>query len=275
MEPINAAFDETRRRLFDAYGAKDEKGALIHMIEDGERRRAGDPPAAARKVEAGAAQPSADVLTRPALKSWLVPMAASILGPSEIAYHAESLALYPLFDLPAPVLLPRTHAILIGPGERRAAEALGVAPEDIFGGVPEPAAAPAPPEVEKLGAIGRQTEEALSTLDSGLKDLDASLTGALETTRRKVAYQIEQLVERVKKAADRRQDSTTGRHRRLETMLLPQGGGADRLYPPLVTLLAHGRPALPAIRSAARGSVEGAVIVELGVDAPARAAHAR
>jgi bacillithiol biosynthesis cysteine-adding enzyme BshC len=245
------------------------------VIEEGERRRAGVPAESAQKVESGAAQPSADVLTRPALKSWLLPMAASILGPSEIAYHAESLALYPLFGLPAPVLLPRTHAVLIGPGERRAAEALGIAPEDVFGGLPEAAAEPVPPEVERLGAIGRQTEEALTALDTGLKDLDASLTGALETTRRKVAYQIEQLVERVRKAADRRQDSTTGRHRRLETMLTPQGGGADRLYPPLVPLLAHGRPVLPAIRSAAGSALTGAVIVELGADAPARAVHAR
>jgi bacillithiol synthase len=244
-------------------------------IEDGERRRAGPPAEAARRVEAGEAQASADVLTRPALKSWLVPMAASILGPSEIAYHAESLALFPLFDLLAPVLLPRTHAVLVGPGERRAAEALGITPEDVFQGLPEPMAAPAPPEVERIVAIGRQTEEALASLDSGLKDLDASLAGALETTRRKVAYQIEQLVERVRKAADRRQDSTTGRHRRLETMLLPEGGGADRLYPPLVPLLAHGRPALQAIRSAAGSSLSGAAIVEIGVDAPVRAVHAR
>ena len=245
-------------------------------IEDGERRRAGVPADAARRVEAGSALPSADVLTRPALKSWLVPSAASILGPAEIAYHAQSLALYPLFGLTAPVLLPRTHAVLVGPRERRAAEALGMAPEGVFGGAAEPTASvAAPPEADALAAISQQIEAALSGLEPGLKGLDPTLTGALETTRRKVAYQIEQLMERVRRAADRRQDSSTGRHRRLLTMLVPQGAGADRLYPPLVPLLAHGRPALQAIRAAARGSLAGAAIVELGAEAPAGAAHAR
>jgi bacillithiol biosynthesis cysteine-adding enzyme BshC len=244
------------------------------VIEDGERRRAASPEDAARQVEAGRAMASADVLTRPALKSWLLPMAASILGPAEIAYHAQSLALFPLLDLAPPVLLPRTHAVLVGPAERRAAEALGMAPEDVFEGGAAPPPAAAPPEVDRLGAIARQTEEALASLDPGLNELDSTLSGALETARRKVAYQIEQLVERVRKAADRRQDTTMGRHRRLETMLLPGGSGADRLYPPLVPLLAYGLPALPAIRAAAKGSLQGAAVVDLA-EAPAEASHAR
>jgi hypothetical protein len=212
-------------------------------IEDGERRRVGPLVEAARKVEAGQALASADVLTRPALKSWLVPMAASILGPAELAYHAQSLALFPLFGLPAPVLLPRSLAVLTGPAERRA-------------------------------GIARGFEEDLAALEPGLKTLDATLTGALETARRKIAYQIEQLVERIRKAAERREDVTGGRRRRLETMLLPGGSGADRLYPPLVPLLAYGRGALAAIREGAKGSLDGAAVIELGAEAPAEAARA-
>jgi uncharacterized protein YllA (UPF0747 family) len=208
-------------------------------IEDGERRRVGSLDEAGRKAASDKALPSADVLTRPALKSWLLPMAASILGPSEIAYHAQALALLPLFDLPAPVLLPRTHAVL-----------------------------------ERLTAIALQTDGDLAALESGLEALDATLTGALETTRRKVTYQIEQLVERIRKAAERRGGVAAGRRRRLETMLLPGGGGADRLYPPLVPMLAHGQGALAAIREAATGSREGAAVVELGAEASAETAHA-
>jgi bacillithiol biosynthesis cysteine-adding enzyme BshC len=243
-------------------------------IEDGERRRVGSLDETGRKAEAGKALPSADVLTRPALKSWLLPMAASILGPSEIAYHAQALALLPLFDLPAPVLLPRTHAVLIGPAERRALRALGLSPADLFGGAAAPEQAPLPAEAERLAAIARETDGALSALEPGLKALDVTLTGALETTRRKITYQTEQLVERIRKAAERRGGVAAGRRRRLETMLLPGGSGADRLYPPLVPLLAHGQPALAAIREAAEGSLEGAVVVELGAEAPAEPAHA-
>ena len=242
-------------------------------IENGERRRVGSPEEAARRVQAGTALPSADVLTRPAFKSWLLPMAVSILGPSEIAYHAQALALLPLFALPAPVLLPRTHAVLTGPGERRAAQALGISLEDVFTGAARAAAANRP-EAERLTAIGLGVERDLAALEPGLTALDATLAGALETARRKVAYQVEQLVERIRKAAEKREDVAAGRRRRLETMLLPGGHGADRLYPPLVPLLAHGPSALAAIREAAQGSLEGAAVIELGAETPAETAHA-
>ncbi len=243
-------------------------------IENGERRRLDSLDEAARRVEAGRALPSVDVLTRPAFKSFLLPMAASILGPSEIAYHAQALALFPVFELSAPVLLPRTHAVLTGPAERRALEALGLSLSDFFA-ASAPSAAAAPREAEWLAELGRRLEKDLAALEPSLRGIDPTLTGALETAGRKVAYQIEQLVERIRKAAEKREDIAAGRRRRLETMLLPEGSGADRLYPPLVPLLAHGRSALAAIRDAARSSLEGAAVVELGAEAPAEAAHAR
>ncbi|MGH9399717.1 MAG: bacillithiol biosynthesis protein BshC [Thermoanaerobaculia bacterium] len=237
------------------------------LIAKGERRRASDVAEAALRVEAGRALPSADVLTRPALKSWLLPAAASILGPAEIAYHAQSLALFPIFDLKAPVLVPRTLAVLTGPAERRAAQALGLTLPDLLARAASPAA-PAVPEAGRLASIARNLESELDALEPALKGIDPTLSGALETARRKVAYQIEQLVERIRKAAERRHDVAAGRRRRLETMICPGGAGADRMYPPLVWLLAHGRPALSAIRDGASGSLEGAVVIELDAEAP-------
>jgi len=60
-------------------------------------------------------------------------------------------------------------------------------------------------------------------------------------------------------------------------MFLPGGAPAERLYPPLVPMLAWGREALAAIREAAAGSLEGAAIVAMGADRPAEPeeAHAR
>ena len=234
-------------------------------IEDGERRRVGRVDQAARLVSAGKALPSADVLTRPAFKAFLVPAAASILGPAEIAYHAEALSLYPLFEVRAPVLLPRTHAVPTGPAERRALKALGLSPADVLSGKATSLAA-VPPEAESLAAIARDTEARLAGLETGLQGLDPTLSGALETTRRKVAYQIEQLMERTRKAAQRRDDVASTRLHRLETMLRPGGSGPDRLYPPLVWLLAHGRAALAVIREEARGSLEGAAVIDLSAE---------
>jgi len=235
-------------------------------IREGVRRRVRDPRAAAESFAAGKARVSADVLTRPVLKACLLPLAASVLGSAEIAYHVQALPLFPVLDAERPVLLPRSHLILRGPAERRAAKALGISEPEILSpaGKEETESVPAASELERMA---RAVEEGLERLAPEVTGLDASLVGALENTRRKVAHQLEQLGERIRKASGRKDEVALGRRRRLETMLLPGGQPAERLYPPLVPLLAHGRKALEAIRDAARGAMEGAVIVDLGLDA--------
>jgi len=228
-----------------------------------ERRRAEDPAAALGAFERGEAWASSDVLTRPLLKSWLLPVAATVLGPSEIAYHAQSLVLFPLFGLLPPVLLPRSFVIPLGPPERRAMEALGLSREDLF----RPEEEKAPVDVPGSAALARAAGDAerdLAAMEPELAALDPTLVGALETTRRKVAYQIEQLGERMRKAAERKDETALARRRRLQTLLLPEGAPAERLYSPLVPALAYGPGALEAIRQAARGSTSGATIVDLG-----------
>jgi hypothetical protein len=191
-------------------------------------------------------------------------MAASVLGAAEIAYHAQSLPLYPLLGVVRPVLIPRTHVVLRGPAERRLAEALGLAEEDLLTPA-DPGQGPDVPETHELAAIGRAAEEKLSSLAARLEKLDASLLGALDTTKRKIAYQLEQLAEKARKAAGRREDITAGRRKRLERMLLPGGVPAERVFPPLTPMLAYGDSAREALRRASGGSTQGAVVVDLGM----------
>jgi bacillithiol biosynthesis cysteine-adding enzyme BshC len=232
-----------------------------------ERRRIEDLAASVEAVEKGSVWISTDVLTRPVFKSFLMPVAASVLGASEIAYHAQALALFPVFDLTPPVLLPRSHLVFLGPPERRAAEALGIEAAQLLQ-PPPPALTLANPEVEALSRITAEVQKELGSLEPRLRETDPTLVGALETAGRKIAYQVEQLAERTRKAAERKDETAMKRRRRLETMLLPEGTPAERLYPPLVPMLAYGREVLAAIREAAQGSTQGAAIVSLGADRP-------
>ena len=264
---IRAALRETAERLAragKAVPAPLPDGFSFFAIDRDGRRRIDDLPAAVARVESGEAWPSADVITRPVLKSYLLPMAASVLGAAEIAYHAQSLPLYPLLGVARPVLIPRTHVVLRGPAERRLAEALGIAEEDLLTPA-DPGQGVDVPETRELAAIGRAAEEKLSSLAAHLEKLDASLLGALDTTRRKIAYQLEQLAEKARKAAERREDITAGRRKRLERMLAPGGVPAERIFPPLTSLLAYGDGAREALRRASGGSTQGAVVVDLAM----------
>ena len=162
----------------------------------------------------------------------------------EIAYHA-SLPLYSVFgtrDGPPSAL----HLVLLGP-ERRARR-IGIAPEDLLQPIP-PLEAPSIPEVEHLRRTTDEVQTGLASLDPGLSQLDPTLSGALENARKKVSHQLDQLMERIRKAAERKDETTSGRRSRLEVMLLPLGAPAERIYPPLVPMLAYGREALATIRA--------------------------
>ncbi|HEY6931573.1 MAG TPA: bacillithiol biosynthesis BshC [Thermoanaerobaculia bacterium] len=260
-ETLASAEEAIRRQNRDVPAPHKPGVFCFFLVADGERRRIEDVPQALRQVSEQHAWVSADVLTRPVLKSFLLPIAASILGPAEIAYHAQSLPLFPLLGVRPPVLMPRSHVVLIGPAERRAAEALGISPQDLLR-TRERETTPAPGAL-RMDSLARHTDRELETLAASLQELDPTLEGALETTRRKVAYQMGQLAERIRKAAERKDEVREKRSRKLETMVRPGGTAAERLYPPLVALLAYGRKSLEIIRSAATGSLEGGVVAEI------------
>ena len=240
-------------------------------IESGERRRVEDPPDALARIAGGAATVSADVLTRPLLKSFALPMAASILGPAEIAYHAQALPLFPVMNVARPVLLPRSFVVVTGPKERRAAEALGIRDEDLLSAV-KPAPAPDPPESAALDRLTRSLEQQLTALAPAIRQIDPTLVPALENASKKAAHPLQQMRERIRKAVEKKDQIAWNRRQRLETMLLPGGTPAERVYPALVPMLAYGPGALDAIRAGATGSLEGATIVDLdGAAAPEEA----
>jgi bacillithiol synthase len=232
---------------------------------------------AARRIGTGHARVSADVLTRPVLKSLVLPAAVSVLGPSEIAYHAQSLPLFPIFAAAVPVLVPRTLLVLRGPAERRAQQALGIPDEDLLTpGAARDAASVPVPQADRIGEIARRLEDDLTAIGTDVAGLDPTLTGAVETARRKATYQLEQLAERIRKGAERKDEVALQRRKRLETMVLPGGDAAERVYPPLVYLLAWGHGVLDVLRAeAGRGASDVAIVdVETAAGSDVRKIHA-
>ena len=264
---VRRTLAETEQRLRSSgrsVPAPVPEGFSFFLIDAEGRRRVTDVAAAASRVERGEAVVSADVVTRPVLKSYLFPMAVSLLGAAEIAYHSQSLPLFELLGVPRPVLVPRTHVVLRGPVERRLQEQLGIADEDLLDAASAGPAAAEEPAPAGLDAPAREADAALAALEPALTAIDPTLGGALDTARKKIAYQFEQLAEKARKAAERRGDVAAGRRKRLQVSLAPGGIPAERVYPPLVPLLAHGDGVRAALREAAGGWRKGAAVVDVG-----------
>ena len=73
------------------------------------------------------------MLLRPLAQDHLLPTAAYVGGPAEIAYHAQIGPSYAHFGIPRPPLLPRPGVTLVEPAQARVLEAEGLALTDLQG----------------------------------------------------------------------------------------------------------------------------------------------
>ncbi|HKB71976.1 MAG TPA: bacillithiol biosynthesis BshC [Thermoanaerobaculia bacterium] len=277
---ITGALDGADRRLreagFEPQVARAEHDFPAFVIEEGVRRKISwdgrtfgvhgrdgrfSPEALADFVSRPAVRPSAAALLRPVLQSHLFPVAAEILGPSELAYHAQTAPLFPVLGIPRPVFLPRPHLFPRGARERRALEALGVADGDLFR--LREAARPEPPPVSpRLQALEKDLAERLAALSPEIAAVDPTLAPAAAAAGEKAAHAISRLREKVERAAERRDVERMRRVDTVETFLAPGRVPADRVYGPLTYLLRFGKAFVPALSREAECRTDGARFVE-------------
>ncbi len=200
------------------------------------------------RFSSGAWLPSFSALTRPLAASVLFPVAATILGPAEIAYWAQGLPLFPWAGIVPPVIVPRPLVALVPAASARVLSKLGFSVEDVLGGeeamLQKKGAGEARMFLGRLTAIRENALRALDAEEPALLGVDPSLKKAVETTREKTSFAFEKLVEKVAAAAGRKDERTAGQIKRLLDELLPGGVLAERAYSALPYVLRFGREAV-------------------------------
>lgn len=213
------------------------------------------------RVREGRFLPSAAALLRPVLSSFLLPVAASILGPSELAYHAQTVPLFDVFGLPRPVFLPRPHLFPRGARERRAMEALGLDERDLFRA--RDASRGEPPAISgELRALEEDLARKLDGLQSEVEAVDPTLLPVARAAAEKAVHQISRLREKVEKAAERRNEEKTRRLEIVENLLTPEATPPDRVYTPLTYRCRFGPELASKIFVLAECRLDGARFVE-------------
>src|SRR5439155_6727269 len=117
---------------------------------------------ATRMIESDPSPWSPGVLLRPLAQDHLLPTAAYVGGPAEIAYHAQIGPSYAHFGIPRPVLVPRPSLTVVEPAQARALEADELSLPDLQAdpqGVLSRWARQAYPEVEGAFDRARQAVE--------------------------------------------------------------------------------------------------------------------
>ena len=206
-------------------------------------------------------EPSPAALLRPVLQAELSPVAAQVLGPSELAYHAQSGVLFGLFDLPRPVFLPRPQLFPRGARERRAQEALGIDDADLFR-VAEVSRASATPLSARLRALEEEIAGRVGAFSAEVEAIDPTLKTGVESAAEKAGHPVAPLREKVERAAERRDAERSRRVESLTDWYCPGGSPADRVYTPLTYRLRFGPDFVSRLADQAECRVDGARLVE-------------
>ncbi len=176
---------------------------------------------------------STSALLRPILQDTLLPTAAYVGGPSELAYYAQLAPLYEAFALPMPLVVPRARLRIVDAGTARTLARLGITADDA-----------GRPEAELLAVAGDAgidpdalAERVLGPFADGLDALRAELAPlapgvdtAFDKTRATVATSVKKLTGKIADARRHADRDTTAAIRRVQQALWPHGEPQERVY---------------------------------------------
>jgi uncharacterized protein YllA (UPF0747 family) len=222
---------------------------------------------AVRLLEAESERWSPGVLLRPLVQDTLLPTAAYVGGPAEIAYHAQIGPSYAHFALPRPVLVPRPSITLVEPAQARALEAEQLKLTDLEAdpeGLLSQWAREAYPDVEAAFARTREAiDREMGTVETTLAALDPTLRAAADAARGRTLHQVETLHEKAIRALKKRDQTRAERLRRTRDALFPGGSFQERGLGFVGLLARHGLGLIPQIEEAMDVFARGHQVIQL------------
>jgi len=216
--------------------------SLFFGLENGKRRplKAGELSAWTPRAESL----SPNALLRPVMQDYLLPTAAMIGGPAEIAYLAQSAVLYEELLGRQPQPVPRAGFTLLDGRAAKLMERFGLRLPDIA--VPESelrekiAARLAPVELQRSFAEARaELDRSLDRVSKTLGEFDPTLAGSFAAGRRKIAYQLAKAESKAARELLRRDERARAGAEYLAHSIFPHRHLQERLYSILPFLDRH------------------------------------
>jgi bacillithiol biosynthesis cysteine-adding enzyme BshC len=179
-----------------------------------------------RAVQAEPEKFSPNALLRPVLQDFLLPTAAYIAGPAEIAYFAQAEVIYRKVLGRMPVILPRAAYTILDAKAEKLLRRYGLKVEDVWRGSQElrrkMETSSVPPTLGKnFDKTVKESERMLGQLKKQILRLDPTLGGAVETAQKKIAFQLEKLKRKTGKAQALKAGLIAAHEEFLESLLYP------------------------------------------------------
>ncbi|GAB4323529.1 MAG: bacillithiol biosynthesis cysteine-adding enzyme BshC [Candidatus Zixiibacteriota bacterium] len=187
------------------------------------------------RLEQSPAAFSPGVLFRPVAQSYLFPVIATVCGPSEMAYWAQSRALFDRFNTVMPVVLPRSRATIVESKNRKAIEQLGHEVDDFFGDVEAVINShferSFPSNLEQMFAEEREDcSDRMERLKKAVIEFEPTLDKTFDVTANKISGAWDSLEKKVFQAHKRKGDEIRSKFYKLAAHLYPEGKPQERVF---------------------------------------------
>lgn len=232
------------------------KTSLFFLLEKGERVGLRRKDSEYKDFINRATDISPNALLRPVMQDFLLPTAAYVGGPAELAYFAQSRVIYDQLLGRMPVILSRSCFTLL---DARAEKLLKRYKLDITGCLVHGerlkerlATALVPASIEHaLSVTTSETARLLVGLGAEIESFDHTLGAALEKSRSKILYQLEKIRRKTARETLRRDARASEDAQFLLNSLYPHRHLQERFYSILPFLAQHGRRSIDQMLDAA------------------------
>ncbi len=235
---VRARSKELEAAGYHAQVLFEEKSSFFFKLEGGRRVPAGGGP-----QQPAALSPNA--LLRPVMQDYILPTAAYVGGPAELAYLAQSEPVYRALLGRMPVAAPRAGFPLLDERAHALMERHNISLIDCFHGeaaLRDRIAARMIPEELHIGFEDTLSDvrNAVDKLLGPIERFDPTLGAAWKKSREKMLYQIEKNRRKTAREALRRQSQVETAATHLATLVYPDRRLQERSYSILPFLARHG-----------------------------------
>jgi bacillithiol synthase len=176
---------------------------------------------------------SPNVTLRPVAQDYLLPTAAYVGGPAEIAYFAQIRAVYETLGRPEPCPLPRSSFTIIEGRHQKTLKKRKLELKDFFDGLHPAITKVVEQSLDRETAntfaeTERTIAEQLDKLEASLRRADATLGATVTRAKEKIVYQIEHLRTRFIHSSVRREETAFRQVERAYTTLMPDKNLQER-----------------------------------------------
>ncbi|MDQ3037071.1 MAG: bacillithiol biosynthesis cysteine-adding enzyme BshC, partial [Myxococcota bacterium] len=184
-----------------------------------------------RRLEEAPLELSTSALLRPVLQDHLLPTAAYVGGPTEVAYAAQLAPIYARFEIAMAPFVRRASFVVTSPRDRDALDALGLTLDDLGADettlVQRLGRGPISDELEQLAASVRT---GLEGMRGALEQLDPGLGKTATKSEATIEHALGKLQARAERAAAARHPERLETLRRTLAALRPGGAPQERVY---------------------------------------------